>query len=255
MKKLFNSSIIILFLIISFNLQDVVAKTNGLSNGKDYSFCVGAISLTLFDGGNAVQKRYGTNGSVIKEITGEWTAYGSPEDIPGQTIKISFDGSEFSYTMIRDGFGVPSVLVDGTGRRYVLCSNKESTKKSNSGSSNNPLVGNYALPKNGVKITVSERNGKLYAKVTKNGKLLTRNTSCGVVSEWIEQNRRGASDNFIVDMSLFNPNCENRKNDFSIAVEYFYELGAKGAKTYYKYFDTGCKLISESGYRETMKPY
>ena len=105
-----------------------------LTFGQDYTFCYNSISLSLLDGGNALQIRYGNNGSIIKKVTGEWTAYGSASDIPGQTIKIQFNGSssEYSYTLIRDGFGKPSILIDGQGRNYSFC------KKENSSINNQP---------------------------------------------------------------------------------------------------------------------
>ena len=97
--------------------------------GSDYTFCYGNISVTLFDGGKAQQIRYGSDGKVLNTVSGEWTAYGSPTDMPGQTVKILYQGSnfEYSYELIRDGYGTPSVLADGQGRRYTLC--KKATSK------------------------------------------------------------------------------------------------------------------------------
>jgi hypothetical protein len=97
---------------------------------KDYTFCLSNVSVTLFDGGRAEQLIYGTDKSVLKRFSGEWTAGGSG---PTQTIKIIYTVSptEFSYELVRDGYGVPSVLIDGQGRNYTLCKTADS-KPSNS---------------------------------------------------------------------------------------------------------------------------
>ena len=92
--------------------------------GTDYTFCLNDISVTFYSGGNAEMIRYGSNKKIVKKVTGTWTAYGSENDMPGQTIKVTYTSNsseEFSYILIRDGYGNPSVLVDGQGRRYKLC--------------------------------------------------------------------------------------------------------------------------------------
>ena len=96
--------------------------------GKDYTFCLGSISVTLKDGGPAIMNRYSIDGQLILSLGGEWTAYGSPNDMPGQTIRIKYNGSSelFRYDLIRDGFGNPSVLIDGNGRNYKLCNTSSS---------------------------------------------------------------------------------------------------------------------------------
>lgn len=119
-----------------FTILFVVMISCWLSSfGTDYTFCYGSIAVTLNEGGRAKQMRYGTNGAILKTVTGEWTAYGYPTDMPGQTIKIKYSESseEFSYVLVRDGAGNPSVLIDGQGRRYTLCKtsvSKNQTSKS-----------------------------------------------------------------------------------------------------------------------------
>ena len=82
--------------------------------------------MTLYDVGSSKQVRYGNGGAIIKSVSGKWTAYGSPNDMPGQTIKISFNGSTFTYVLIRDGYGRPSAIYDSQGRKYTLCKSSAS---------------------------------------------------------------------------------------------------------------------------------
>ena len=127
MKQLIKFTLLVFATILlqSFNIESSIEqiKIPTLYLGKNYTFCFENISLTLFDGGAVSQIRYGSNRIIINNIKGEWTAYGAPSDMPGQTIKIKFTESsiELSYTLIRNGSGEPSVLIDGTGRRYQLC--------------------------------------------------------------------------------------------------------------------------------------
>jgi len=102
------------------------------NTGKDYTFCYGSISVTLFDGGMAVMNRYSIDGVLIKSLWGEYTIYGRPTDMPGQTVRIKYEGSDelFRYDLIRDGFGNPSVLIDGRGRNYKLCNTSNSSQSS-----------------------------------------------------------------------------------------------------------------------------
>lgn len=94
----------------------------------DYTFCIGDISLTLYDSGVASLQRHGLNGTILKTLLGDWKPYGSPTDMPGQTIKIDYkNGTDDTYTLIRDGLGKPSVLLDSRGRRYTLCKTQKST--------------------------------------------------------------------------------------------------------------------------------
>ena len=134
-KKKSFSVLLILVLITSLKIYSA-----------DHTFCYGSISLTLFDGGATTQIRYGEGGVVLKSISGKWTAYGSPNDIPGQLIKIKFNVSSetFSYTMIRDGYGNPAALIDGQGRRYDLCD--KSKTESNSPNLSN-IIDRYAESK------------------------------------------------------------------------------------------------------------
>jgi tetratricopeptide (TPR) repeat protein len=106
--------------------------TNNLNHnteqlGLDYTFCYADIALTLYNGGAAQQTRYGITGVIIKTVSGKWTLYGEGGGL--QTVKIKFDEAdyEFSYTMIRDGFGSPAKLIDSQGRDYSLCKTSQSS--------------------------------------------------------------------------------------------------------------------------------
>ena len=117
--------------ILFITLLIAVSNVNSLfaqNLGKDYTFCYGSIALTLYDGGSAKQVKFGNGGTIIKSFSGRWTAYGSPNDMPGQTIKISLNGETFSYVLIRDGNGTPSLIFDSQGRKYNLCKQNSSSR-------------------------------------------------------------------------------------------------------------------------------
>jgi len=65
--------------------------------------------------------RYNSSGIVVSRVTGNFNLYG--KGYPPEVLKIIFSGSsiEYRYDLIRDGFGIPSVLIDGMGRQYSLC--------------------------------------------------------------------------------------------------------------------------------------
>jgi hypothetical protein len=109
MKKLF-----ILFIGLIFALS-------AFSQGRDFTFCYGSISVTIFDGGRAEMVRYNQSGVVIKTLSGEFNLYGIGN--PTELLKITFSGSseEYRYDLIRDGKGTPSLIIDGQGNKYKLC--------------------------------------------------------------------------------------------------------------------------------------
>ena len=257
-----NLSLICTLLLASFfvlyeggveatNFKNELNSENNSLDGKVHTFCIGDISIQFIDGGNATMTRYGSNGSIIKQFTGSWNEFGSKTDLPGQTIKASFNGSEFSFTLIRDGFGAPSVLIDGQGRRYELCNKRESREINNS---NNPAVGNYSLPERGLKITIIDRNGKLYAKITKNGKLITRNTTCGVISEFIEFARHGETNNYNAELCLYNPECESVVDNCCIKIENMYDYFEE-KKQIILFEVYKCKIVSDNDFSETLKSF
>ena len=130
----------------------------------DFTFCNGSVSVTIFGGGHAEMIRYNPSGSIVKKVSGEFNLYGVGS--PTELLKISFNGTEYSYDLIRNGAGTPSVIIDATGRRYTLC--KESTNEKsrinsayensfgfNSRSSKNNIndtviIGNLVIMKNDV---------------------------------------------------------------------------------------------------------
>jgi hypothetical protein len=143
MKKLLLAPIfLICFITSSANSHDLLYLNKNKLANNDYTYCYQAIAVTLFAGGNAKQVRYGANRTILKTVTGEWTAYGSPSDVPGQTIKILFNGdpTEYSYTLIRNGYGDPSVLIDGMGRRYTLCKTQKSMNSGNENSNSDKFM-------------------------------------------------------------------------------------------------------------------
>lgn len=91
---------------------------------KDYTFCYGSIALTIFDGGDAEMIRYNSSRNAVSKVKGTFDLYGKGNST--ELLKILFQGTEYRYDLIRDGFGTPSVVIDGQGRRYVLCKTKDS---------------------------------------------------------------------------------------------------------------------------------
>lgn len=119
MKKL------ILILILS------ALSNYGFSQGKDFTFCWGNISVTIFDGGKAQMEMYNLNKKVINKKTGEFTLYGVGSTT--ELLKIQFNSSseEYSYDLIRNGQGTPSVIIDKQARRYTLCKISNSNELAN----------------------------------------------------------------------------------------------------------------------------
>lgn len=119
---------------------------------KDYSFCWGSYKVTLY-GNGAAKQVYVVTG---KTMNGQWKAYGSPGE--SQRIKITFDkfpDKEVGYTLLKDGNGKPSVLVDDAeGRNYDLCGSKNTEYKLEDDVIVNPntnlkqFAGNYSAPSN-----------------------------------------------------------------------------------------------------------
>ncbi len=89
------------------------------NNNKSSIFCFGNIKVSIIDGGSATQTLYSQNGSKIKEIQGTFDLYGKGD--PTEVLKINFQGIEYRYDLIRDGYGSPSVIIDNQGRRYTKC--------------------------------------------------------------------------------------------------------------------------------------
>lgn len=94
------------------------------SQGRDFTFCYGNISVTIFDGGLAEMTSYSLTGTPIKVISGEYGIYGKGG--PTELLKIQFAGNEYSYDLIRDGRGTPSLIIDRQGRKYDLCKTSKS---------------------------------------------------------------------------------------------------------------------------------
>ncbi len=93
----------------------------------DYTFCNGLISVKLIDGGNAEMTRYSIDKIILKKVYGTYSLYGKGN--PTEVIKITFEGKEYRYDMIRDGKGIPSLIYDSQGRKYNLCKIEEYDKK------------------------------------------------------------------------------------------------------------------------------
>ena len=96
---------------------------------KDFTFCYGSISVTMFGGGNAEMVRYNTSGSIVSRVTGTFDLYGKGN--PTEVLKIQFQGKEYRYDLIRDGYGNPSKIFDTQGREYNLCKTSKSKSSSN----------------------------------------------------------------------------------------------------------------------------
>jgi hypothetical protein len=180
MKK--NLILIILVLLIS---------TKSFSQNKDYTFCYQSIALTIFDGGTSEMIRYNSNGIIVSRVNGEWvrnTRGGGQPDL----IKMTFQGNEYRYDLIKDGRGIPSKLYDNQMREYTLCNSFKSSSETNQSTpkSGNPkddgfIIGTYNIPKENMKIVVSKTSGELKVVAYKSGKILKFNTSCGLISNCV----------------------------------------------------------------------
>ena len=96
---------------------------------KDFTFCYGSISVTMFGGGNAEMVRYNSSGSIVSRVTGTFDLYGKGS--PTEVLKIQFQGNEYRYDLIRDGYGNPSKIFDNQGREYNLCKTTKSSTSNN----------------------------------------------------------------------------------------------------------------------------
>ena len=92
---------------------------------KDFTFCYGSISVTMFGGGNAEMVRYNSSGSIVSRVTGTFDLYGKGSST--EVLKIQFQGKEYRYDLIRDGYGNPSKIFDNQGMEYNLCKTSKSS--------------------------------------------------------------------------------------------------------------------------------
>jgi hypothetical protein len=91
----------------------------------NYTFCYGSIAVTLLDGGNAEMVRYNSSGSIVSRVNGTFDLSGKGS--PTETLKINFQGTEYRYDLIRDGFGKPAKIFDNQMREYNLCKSSKSS--------------------------------------------------------------------------------------------------------------------------------
>ncbi len=97
---------------------------------KNYTFCYNSIAVTIFSGGDAEMVRYNSSGNIVSRVKGTFDLYGKGEST--ELLKIQFQGNEYRYDLIRDGYGTPAKIYDGQMREYQLC-------KTTSSSANNEL--------------------------------------------------------------------------------------------------------------------
>ena len=106
---------IILFLSFTFN---------SFSQEYDYTFCLGKIKLVLKADGSATQSLMNSNGGIQSFVSGNFDKYN--EGAPTEIIKINFKGTEYRYDLIKNGQGIPSLIIDAQGRKYPLCKYEKS---------------------------------------------------------------------------------------------------------------------------------
>lgn len=106
---------IILFLSFTFN---------SFSQEYDYTFCLGRIKVVLKADGSATQSLINTNGGIQSFVSGNYDKYN--EGSPTEIVKINFKGTEYRYDLIKNGQGVPSLIIDAQGRKYPLCKYEKS---------------------------------------------------------------------------------------------------------------------------------
>ncbi len=100
---------------------------------SNFTFCYGPIAVTMLDGGKAVMVRFDNSGKVLSRVVGDFNLYGKGD--PTEVLKINFEGTEYRYDLIRDGFGKPSLIIDSQGRKYNMCKSNESSNNDNGGAS------------------------------------------------------------------------------------------------------------------------
>jgi len=119
------------FFILSFLFSFISIYSYCQTN---YTFCYGPVSITMIGGGNAEMVRYNSSGSIVSRETGTFDLYGAG----GRTevLKVQFQGKEYRYDLIRDGYGKPSIIIDIQGRKYNICKST-SVESGQSGSISN----------------------------------------------------------------------------------------------------------------------
>lgn len=176
------------FFIVMLGLLSLTFN-NSLYAQRDHTFCYGAISLTLFDGGKAEMIRYNSSRVVVSRVLGEYDLYGKGS--PTEVLKINFQGTEYRYDLIRDGMGNPSKLYDNQMREYTICKSSQSTSTpNNTSSSNNPnsedfVIGTFDIPEKKMKIKIFKESGVLTAEVYQQNSLFKFNTKCGLISTMV----------------------------------------------------------------------
>ncbi len=129
---------------------------------KDYTFCYSTIAVSMLDGGKSVMVRYDNSGKIVSQITGEFDLYGKGG--PTEILKIKFQGNEYRYDLIRDGLGIPSIIIDNQGRKYNIC--KSTSFSSGSNETTEDYLKNKFNSKDPIKST-DEINVLGYLAVTK----------------------------------------------------------------------------------------
>lgn len=97
----------------------ILFSINSFSQEFDYTFCLGRIKLVLNSDGSASQTLSNSVGGAQSFISGNFEIYN--QGMPSEIIKINFKGIEYRYDLIKNGQGIPSMLIDAQGRNYTLC--------------------------------------------------------------------------------------------------------------------------------------
>jgi hypothetical protein len=179
---------------------------------RDFTFCYGSIALTIFDGGNAEMVRYNSSGTVVSRVKGSFDLYGKGQST--EVLKIQFQGTEYRYDLIRDGYGNPSMIYDSQMREYKICktSNSSNIKVIEPNNDLNFFIGSHKLPNSDLIVTVSKENGKLVGTVSKNGKILSFKTSCGLTSKFTQVMLENNADETVIFLTPINCKLEIDKD-------------------------------------------
>ncbi|MBP6054305.1 MAG: hypothetical protein KA527_01595 [Cytophagaceae bacterium] len=198
---------------------------------KNYTFCYGSIAVTLLDGGNAEMVRYNSTGNIVSQVNGTFDLYGKGG--PTETLKMKFQGSEYRYDLVRDGYGNPAKIFDNQMREYNLCKATVSSKKNNMQADNNLsfFVGTYTIPEKKLKIVISNTNGSLTALIYKNGKLFNFNTLCGKISKFVQAEVVDNPDRKTIHLTP--SNCKEPQNQFGAWPNYI-SITKSDAAYYFK---------------------
>ena len=101
-------------------LPDAEEEQKEKNENVQNSFCYSSYKITLVEGGSYVYVTFGIGGSIAKKLTGEWKASDFFPD-GTQRVYMEINNSETVFTLIRNGNGSMSSMIDANGRVWNIC--------------------------------------------------------------------------------------------------------------------------------------